>query len=165
MTSVAPAFRFGLLVALIVFAADQALKWYLLGPFALAGKGRVHLMPSVDLVLVWNRGISYGLFQQYGVGRWLLVAVSVAAIVVFTIWMLRAGNRFYAAALGLVIGGAAGNLLDRLVFGAVVDFMSLYWGDFEWYVFNIADAAIVAGVAGLLYDSIFRSHTRAANGA
>lgn len=154
-----------MIVAGIVFAADQASKWYLLGPFDLAGKGRVQLTQYMDFVLVWNRGISYGLLQQDGFGRWLLVGISIAAIVVFTIWMHRSSHWLNACGLGLVVGGAAGNLVDRLIYGAVIDFVALHWSDFEWYIFNIADAAIVAGVAALLYDSAFGSHSRAANGA
>lgn len=148
--------RAGLLVALAVFLADQAHKWWMLEVFAIEERGRVAVAPFLDLVMVWNRGISYGLFQQnHELGRWLLIAFSAIAIIVLAVWLARARTRLTAIGLGLVMGGAASNMLDRLVHGAVADFFLFHAGDFSWYVFNLADAAIVAGVAALLYDSLF----------
>jgi signal peptidase II len=104
---------------------------------------------------VWNRGISYGLFQQETeVGRWALLAISLAAAVGLSVWMARAGSRLLAASLGLIVGGAVGNAIDRIAYGAVFDFVHFHVGSFSWYVFNIADAAIVAGVMGLVYDAL-----------
>lgn len=154
--------RLGLATALSVFACDQMLKWYLLAAYQLGTRGRVEVTPFFDLVLVWNRGISYGLFQQGPVGRWLLVALTLAAIVGIFLWLMRVKGRVLALGLGLILGGAAGNLVDRVVFGAVADFISLHAGGFYWYVFNLADCAIVAGVAALLYDSLLGSHKDAA---
>ncbi len=106
-------------------------------------------------LLVWNRGISYGLFQQHSeAGRWFLIVFSLAAAVGLSIWAWRSGERLLSLALGLIAGGAIGNMIDRILYGAVLDFAHLHWGDFSWYVFNIADAAIVAGVGLLLYDSV-----------
>ena len=153
-----PATRFGLVVAAIVCALDQASKLWLLFGFDLANKGTIAILPFVDFVLVWNRGISYGLFQQESeLGQWVLFAVKLAAIGLLWIWLARAGSRLTALALGLIIGGALGNAIDRLLHGAVADFVLFHIRtasfSFNWYVFNLADAAIVAGVAGLLYES------------
>ena len=153
-----PATRFGLVVAAVVCALDQASKLWLLFGFDLANKGTIAVLPFIDFVLVWNRGISYGLFQQESeLGQWVLFAVKLAAIGLLWIWLARAGSRLTALALGLIIGGALGNAIDRLLHGAVADFVLFHIRtasfSFNWYVFNLADAAIVAGVAGLLYES------------
>lgn len=148
-----PFFRLGLAVAAIVFVLDQASKYFVLYDLNLIERGRIYVAPFFDLVLAMNRGISYGLFPQDGeVGRWVLFAIKIAASVLFLFWLRRAASVLVALALGLLIGGALGNAVDRAVQGAVVDFVSLHAGGFRWYIFNLADAAIVAGVAGLLYD-------------
>jgi len=154
-----PLSRFGLFAALAVLLLDQLLKLWLLFVFRLGDKGTVKVAPSVDFVLVWNKGISYGWFQQSEPsGQWLLLGLKVVAVLLLWIWLARAGSRFTALALGLIIGGALGNAIDRLVYGAVADFVLLYvqtatWR-FNWYVFNLADVAIVAGVLVLLYESV-----------
>lgn len=146
---------FVLVVALAGLVLDQASKLWLLHGFGLAGRGPVPLLPILDLTLVWNRGISYGLFQQDGaIGRWGLAAATLIAAVGLWIWSVRASHRFLALALALVISGAIGNGIDRLAYGAVVDFIHFHVGDFSWYVFNFADVWIVAGVCGLLYDGL-----------
>jgi signal peptidase II len=139
---------------------DQAAKLWLLRVYDLGAKGAVRLIPFLDLVLTWNKGISYGLFQQEGpFGQWALLALKAIAVVLLSIWLARAASRLSAVALGLIIGGAIGNGIDRLAYGAVVDFAHFHvstaaW-NFSWYVFNLADVAIVAGVIGLLYESLF----------
>ena len=149
----------GVAVALLTVIADQASKLWLLDVFDLAGRARVALTPFLDLVLVWNAGISYGLFQQQTeAGVWALLAFKVVAVALLWVWLARAGSRLAAVALGLIIGGALGNAVDRLHWPGVMDFVLFHveaatWS-FRWYVFNLADAAIVAGVAGLLYDSL-----------
>jgi signal peptidase II len=153
-----PFTRLGVIAALAVCAVDQATKLWLLFVFRLAEKGRVKVLPFFDLVLTWNRGISYGLFQQDGAfGQWALLAFKVVAIALLWLWLARAMGRLTALSLGLIIGGALGNAIDRVAYGAVADFALFYVNTidfkFSWYVFNLADAAIVAGVAGLLYDS------------
>jgi signal peptidase II len=149
-----PQARFGTAVALATLALDQASKLYFLFVDALASREPLALAPFLELIVVWNRGISYGLFQQHTeLGRRALVALSIGAAVALSVWLGRAPTRFLAAALGLIIGGAVGNVIDRIAYGAVFDFIHVHLGSFSWYVFNIADAAIVAGVAGLLYDS------------
>jgi signal peptidase II len=146
--------RLGLSVVLVVFLADQALKLWLLFGLRLAETGPFAVTPFMNIVLAWNRGISYGLFQQHtDIGRWGLVVISIVAAVWLGRWMWREQRPVTVVSLALVVGGALGNGLDRAVFGAVVDFVHLHWGNFSWYIFNIADAAIVVGVVGLLYES------------
>ena len=150
--------RPGIIAALAVTALDQASKLWLLRVFDIAHRGAVKVTPFFDLVLTWNTGISYGLFQNEGaVGQAILLAVKAAAVVVLAIWMARSRSRLSTFALGLIIGGAIGNAIDRFAYGAVVDFalfhLQIGGKPFNWYVFNLADVAIVAGVAGLLYDS------------
>jgi signal peptidase II len=141
----------GLATAVAGVAVDQAFKLWMLGPYAIEQKGRVAVSPVLDLVLVWNRGVSYGLFTQNGdLGRWLLVLFGVAGALLFGWWMWRTRRLLSALSLGLVAGGALSNVIDRLFYGAVADFFLFHVGRFEWYVFNLADVWIVAGVIGLL---------------
>jgi len=153
-----PHLRRGLLAALAALALDQASKLWLLFVFDIGHRGAVSVTPFFDLVLAWNTGISYGWFQNEGAaGQAILLAVKAVAVIVLAIWMTRARTLLATIALGLIIGGAIGNAIDRFAYGAVVDFalFHLQFGGkpFNWYVFNLADVAIVAGVAALLYDS------------
>jgi signal peptidase II len=146
--------RFGVLVAVLIFIADQATKFYVLYGLNLEFAGMIPVMPFVDFVLVWNRGISYGLFQQHqDFGRYVLIVLSLVISAGLGIWLNRLKDRLLALAIGFLIGGALGNVVDRLIYGAVVDFVLLHWGEWRWYVFNLADAAIVFGVVLLLYES------------
>jgi signal peptidase II len=141
----------GFAAAGLGLVVDQAMKLWMLGPFAIEEKGRVALTPFLDLVMVWNRGISYGLLAQDGdLGRWLLIALGILGAGLFSWWLWMTRGMLAALSLGLVIGGALSNVIDRLVYGAVADFFLFRVGDFEWYVFNLADAWIVAGAAGLV---------------
>jgi signal peptidase II len=149
------AFRLGAVAAVLTLVLDQGSKLGLLFGYDLPVREPVVLGPFFNLIVVWNRGISYGLFQQHGdLGRWLLTAASLVAAVALFVWMSRSDNRLLTAALGLIAGGAVGNAIDRIAYGAVFDFVHFHVGTFSWYVFNIADAAIVAGVVGLIYDSL-----------
>jgi signal peptidase II len=150
--------RAGILSALVSLVLDQASKLWLLNVFDLNHRGGVRVTPFFDLVPAWNTGISYGLLQSDSpAGQMALMAVKVVAVVALTIWMVRAESRLATVALGLIIGGAVGNAIDRLAYGAVFDFALFHIGiggnTYNWYVFNLADVAIVAGVAALLYDS------------
>ena len=150
--------RPGIIAALAVIALDQASKLWLLRVYDIVHNGSVKVTPFFDLVLAWNTGISYGWFQDEGAtGQLILLVVKAVAVVVLAIWMARSQSRLATFALGLIIGGAIGNAIDRLAYGAVVDFalfhVQIGGKAFNWYVFNLADVAIVAGVAGLLYDS------------
>jgi signal peptidase II len=155
-----PRLRSGLIAAVAVLLLDQATKLWLLFVFDLARRGAVKVTPFFDLVLAWNTGISYGWFQtESAAGQALLLAIKATAVIVLGIWMVRSQTRTAAIALGLIIGGALGNAIDSLSYGAVVDFalfhVQIGEKDLSWYVFNLADTAIVAGVAALLYDSLF----------
>lgn len=154
-----PRSGFGVIVAVASAVADQAAKLWLVQGFDLGARQPVHLGPFVDLVLAWNTGISFSLLPQVGpFGQWALVAVKAIAVLLLWLWLARAGSRLTALALGLIIGGAIGNAIDRLIYGAVADFVLFHittatW-TFRWYVFNLADVAIVAGVIGLVYESV-----------
>jgi signal peptidase II len=149
--------RLGLVLAALVFILDQAFKWWLYAVFDIAAREPVTLVPGFDLVLVWNTGISYGWFAGHAnETRWILVAVSFAVTLLLLRWLNKAANAVVAAALGLIIGGALANALDRIVYGAVMDMFHFHVGNFSWYVFNLADVAIVGGVLLLLYDSLGR---------
>ena len=154
-----PLTRFALAVAVVAAAIDQATKLWLLFGFDLGARGVVTLTPFLDLVLVWNTGISYGLLRQEGpLGQWVLLALKAVAVVLLWIWLARTSSRLTALSLGLIIGGAIGNAIDRLAYGAVADFVLFHVTtatfSFKWYVFNLADVAIVAGVIGLLYETL-----------
>jgi len=158
-----PRTRPGLLAAALAFLLDQGSKVWLLHIYDLGARGVVEVLPFFDLVLTWNAGISYGLFpQESDLGRWLLIAFMLLAALALWVWLARVESAFGAVAIGLTIGGALGNALDRVLYGAVADFFSLHALGFHWYIFNIADVAIVAGVLGLLYESAKSSHTPAA---
>ena len=141
----------GIGMAVAGLLVDQAHKFWMLGPFGIEERGRVALTPFLDLIIVWNRGVSYGLLTQEGdLGRWVLVAFGLAGGAVFGWWLWHSRRLLTSVALGLVIGGALSNVIDRLLYGAVADFFLFHVGEFEWYVFNLADAWIVAGVVGLV---------------
>jgi len=150
--------RPGVIAALAVLALDQASKLWLLFVFDIAHRGAVKVTPFLDLVLAWNVGISFGWFQSDSqVAQIILMLIKAVAVVVLAIWMTRSRTLIATVALGLIIGGAIGNAIDRFAYGAVVDFalfhLQIGGNTFNWYVFNLADVAIVAGVAALLYDS------------
>jgi signal peptidase II len=151
--------------AAVTFVIDQASKWWMLHVFRIAERGRVEVAPFLDLVFVKNLGISYGLFtQETASGQWILAGLAVIASLGLSAWLARGEmNRVLAVSVGLIIGGALGNALDRVLIGGVADFFELHAWGLSWYVFNIADAAIVAGVAGLLYDHLWLSRKGAVN--
>jgi len=154
--------RPGLATAAAVIAADQLSKFWLIGWLAGQG-GRVELTPFFNLVMVWNRGISFGLFQGGETGRWLLSALAVAISVALLVWLARVRRRLLAYGIGAVLGGAIGNVIDRVSpRGAVADFFDLHLMGYHWPAFNIADAAITTGVALILLDALReeREHRR-----
>ncbi len=153
----------GASVAILTLALDQATKWWVLIGYELQDRGRVRITSFFDLVYVKNLGISYGLLPlDSRLGQWLLAGFAGLAVIVMAVWLARGiTSKLVAASVGLIMGGAVGNAIDRLAVGGVVDFIQLHAFGFYWYVFNIADAAIVAGVCGLLYDSLGLSRNRA----
>ena len=153
-----PHLRPGIIAAIAVLILDQASKVWLLFVFDIAHRGAVRVTPFFDLVLAWNVGISFGWFQNDSqIAQISLMVVKAVAVLVLAIWMARSRTLNATLALGLIIGGAVGNGIDRFAYGAVVDFalfhLQIGGNTYNWYVFNLADVAIVAGVAALLYDS------------
>jgi signal peptidase II len=147
----------GLIAAALAAVIDQGFKLWMIFGFDITAHQPVQVGPFLKLVMAWNYGISYGLFEQQGdLGQWVLVGIKALAIALFWVWLARAETRIGAVALGLIIGGAIGNGIDRATYGAVADFFLVevpQW-DFRWYIFNLADVAIVAGVIGLLYEAV-----------
>ncbi|MBI5261183.1 MAG: signal peptidase II [Bradyrhizobium sp.] len=150
--------RAGILSAVVTIVLDQASKLWLLFVFDIGHRGAVRVTPFFDLVLAWNIGISFGWLQNDGqLAQIALMIVKAVAVVALAIWMAHSRTFLATVGLGLIIGGAIGNAIDRLAYGAVVDFalfhVQIGGNTYNWYVFNLADVAIVAGVAALLYDS------------
>ncbi len=159
-----PLSRLGLGVCAATFIADQAHKAWFLWAYQIVEGQRLRITPFLDYAYVKNRGISYGLFSQGSMtGQYLLALFALVATVALGVWLARLSeNRLLAISLGLIMGGALGNGLDRILHGGVVDYISLHAFGYYWYVFNIADVAIVAGVVGLLYDSFWPSRAQKA---
>ena len=155
----------GLLAAALALVLDQGSKLLLLYGFHfkyMAPREAVDVLPFFNLVMVWNPGVSYGLFPASGPeGTALLALFSIAAVTALGWWLWNANRLTLTVGLGLVIGGALGNLIDRLVYGKVADFFHFYGHGYDWYVFNVADAAITFGVIALLYDALLKPETRA----
>jgi len=148
--------RLGLSIAVTVAALDQLSKWAVL-VFFMDPPRVIKLLPFLDLVLVYNRGASFGFLNISAQWvPWLLTTIAAAVVIALIVWLRRAENRYLAAALGLIIGGAVGNGMDRVLRErhAVVDFIDLYVGAFHWPAFNVADSAIVIGVFIMLYDGL-----------
>lgn len=144
----------GLSLALLAFLADQSFKWWMLHELDIAASQPIAITPFFSLVLAWNSGVSYGWFAQNdGLGQLILIILSLLAAAGLWVWLTRTLSPLTAASLGLIIGGALGNALDRMLHGAVADFFLFHAFGFSWYIFNIADIAIVAGVFLLIYES------------
>ncbi len=143
--------RLGYTIAVLVFVLDQLSKYWVTSVLDLRTRGYVELLPVFNLTWVENRGVSMGLFRAAGdTERWLLVAVTLAIAVGVAWWIAREVSRTDVAALGMVLGGALGNIVDRVRYGYVVDFFHVFWHDHHFYVFNVSDAAITVGVIILL---------------
>jgi len=157
----------GLSLLIASFVVDQAYKWWMLNVYDIAAQQPVRMTSFFDLVFVINKGISYGMLAQDGHGgQWALAGFAVLTSIGLWVWLVRGGvGPLVAASLGLIIGGALGNALDRLILGGVADFFHFHAFGWSWYVFNIADVAIVAGVLGLLYDSFRPNRNDAAKGS
>jgi lipoprotein signal peptidase len=158
--------RAGLALAAVILVADQGSKWFMLEVLRLPEVGHIPLLAlgpfGFDLTMVWNRGVTFGLLA--GDSPWSQAALGALALLIagFLLrWMARAENRATALALGAVVGGAVGNVIDRVRFGAVADFLDAHAWGWHWYVFNVADAAIVLGVLTLVADALFRPSPKA----
>ena len=155
--------KLGLPLALLGFLLDQATKWWILN-HVMDPPRVIPVTGFFNLVLGFNTGVSFGLFGE--APAWLLMAFILPMVAGLLVWMTRTDSRLTAIALGLVVGGAFGNLLDRLRHGAVTDFLDFYVGAYHWPAFNFADVAIVSGVALLLIESVLaREETKAATDA
>jgi signal peptidase II len=143
---------FGFSIALAIFALDQLAKWFVSGPLHLQALGQITMLPVFNLTWTENNGISLGLLNaETAVGRWMLVALTSAIAIAVAVWIGREKHRWDQAALGMILGGALGNILDRARHGFVVDFADLHFGTFRpFLVFNVGDAAISIGVVILL---------------
>ena len=157
----------GIVAAAIALILDQGTKLLLLYGigFATMGPGEnIAVLPFFNLVMVWNPGVSYGLFPASSpMGSVILALFSIVAVVGLGCWLWVSSRLTLCVGLGLVIGGALGNLIDRLVHGKVADFFHFYGLGYDWYVFNVADAAITFGVIALLYDALLKPDVRAGN--
>ncbi len=146
--------RLGLSLAALVVGLDQASKWWILAD-VMDPPRVIPITPFFNIVLVWNRGVSFGILNQESAWvPWLLTALALAICIGLFIWLRRADGRWLAGGLGLIIGGALGNVIDRIRFGAVFDFLDVHAAGYHWPAFNVADAAITVGVATLLIDSL-----------
>src|SRR5580658_10082716 len=148
--------RLGIISALLVLGADQGSKYWVLNVLDLPDLRQVVLLPVLNLTMVWNQGVTFGLLN--GLGTWshfVLAAIALGVVCALALWLRRANNAYAALAIGAIAGGAIGNVIDRLRYGAVVDFIHAHVGQWSWYVFNVADAAIVCGVAVLILESQF----------
>lgn len=152
--------RLGLGVALAVALSDRVVKWLLIDVVDLAA-GAITVTPFFDLVMVWNTGVSFGLLRDDWAGLpWLLSALALLVSAALAWWLARVTQRWVAVAIGLVIGGALGNVVDRLAYRAVADFLDFHLAGYHWPAFNLADSAIVIGVALLLIDGLFAKRER-----
>lgn len=158
-------FVFAVMIIPVVLVLDQLTKSLILRTDRLRAFecldpavpcGKIEVSGIFDISMVWNRGISFGTLQSDGIWRWILVAATIIIACGFAVWLFRSANRITAAALSLVIAGAIGNVIDRVRFGAVVDFLD-FSGLWFPYVFNVADSAITVGAALLLLDQLVLS--------
>jgi signal peptidase II len=156
----------GLAVAVVTLVLDQASKLWLIYGLGMKVGDKTAITPFLDILFTINYGVSYGLFQLNSArGQLFLTGFSVIVALLLAVWLFRGRHSgFMAMALGLIIGGAIGNAVDRLHIGGVADFVSLHAFGYYWYIFNVADVAIVAGIIGLLYDSVMLSRNGAAKG-
>ena len=148
--------RQGLTIALAVLVLDQAVKYWVLYVYGLPARGSVEILPFFSLTMVWNQGVSLGLLEAGSdLGRWLLVGLTSAISVWIFLWLRRAPVGLTRLALALVLGGAVGNIIDRVIYGAVADFVHLHAWGYDFYVFNVADSAITLGVIALIAEAVW----------
>lgn len=146
---------FGVLVAILAYALDQITKTMILTDL-MNPPTVIPVTSFFNLVLAWNPGISFSLFDSYGVtGTNILIGIASLITLLFSVWLFRTKNHWMTTAIGMIIGGALGNLYDRVVYGAVVDFLDFYIGNYHWPAFNLADTFIFVGVSFILIDSLF----------
>jgi signal peptidase II len=154
--------RLGLIVAAAALALDQATKFYFHDLLVAQGQRAIEVLPFFNLVTVWNYGISFGMFNSGSAGGSIVfIGLAVGIVVALLVWLRKVTSPLVAAALGLVIGGAIGNVIDRLRFGAVFDFLDFHLAGWHWPAFNVADSAICVGVFFLCVDALFLTQSSA----
>lgn len=148
---------FAVYLLVFVILCDQLSKYWVLTILTQLQHG-IRVTPFLNFVLIWNKGVTFGLLNQFN-PRILPLLLTCAALLIFVLlgrWLTRTTSTWVAVSLGAIMGGAIGNVVDRLRFGAVIDFLDFYYGNYHWYAFNIADACIVTGVCFLVLDSLVR---------
>jgi signal peptidase II len=147
-------FRLGLIIAVVIAIADQATKWLIVTQ-VMDPPRVIEILPVFNLVMVWNRGVSFGAFSDGSAAMgWVLTGFALAIVVGLLFWLWRAKDRLTAIAVGLIIGGAIGNVVDRVRIGAVADFLDVHIGNYHWPAFNLADSAITIGVGLILLEAL-----------
>ena len=151
--------RIGIACYLVVFVllCDQFTKWWVVKN-VLSAPSYYPVAPYINFVLVWNKGVTFGLLNRidHHFMPYLLVLMALVVLVILGRWLFRSHSLLVVLALAAIIGGALGNIIDRVRYGAVVDFIDIYYQNYHWYTFNLADAAIVCGVSLLMMDSLVR---------
>jgi signal peptidase II len=148
-------FSLGLTILFLVFTLDQATKWWIVTE-VMNPPRFIPVFPSFNLVMGWNKGVSFGIFDTASPpNQWLLIGLALIIVAVLLVWLKRADSRLISTALGMIVGGALGNVMDRIHYGAVADFLDFYVGNFHWPAFNVADAGITIGVIVLVLESFF----------
>lgn len=148
----------GIVMALAVLILDQASKWWILA-VVMQPPQVIEVTPFFNLVMAWNRGVSFGLFtHEAEIMPYVLTAVALAIVAFLLVWLWRNDRALIAASLGLVIGGALGNVVDRFRFGAVADFLDFHVAGYHWPAFNVADSGITIGVALIVLDGLLGRH-------
>lgn len=156
-----PLSMLGLFVAAAGFLTDRLSKWWLLDIYDMPARQHVEITPFFDLAMAWNQGVSYGLFPAESLwGQLFLAGFAMLVVIGLGVWLARADRLLLGLAIGLVMGGAIGNVYDRLKFGAVADFFSFHAWGYYWYIFNVADIWIVLGVGLMIYDAVFPAFPR-----
>ncbi len=152
--------KLGLRIAAITLILDQPSKWILLYVVDMPNRGLVEVTEFFNLRMVWNRGVSFGMFSATtDAGRYALIGFALLVVGVLLVWLFRTHSRLLGTAIGLVIGGAIGNVVDRVFYGAVADFLDFHAFGYHFYTFNVADTAISMGVMLLIFDSLFIPET------
>ena len=148
----------GLLIAILAFFIDQLSKWWMLA-FVMNPPKVISVTPFFNLVLAWNKGVSFGMFNDQGdSGAWILSSIAILITLVLIYWLIKAKTNITATGLGAIIGGAIGNVFDRLNHGAVLDFLDFYVNNLHWPAFNAADSFITIGAITLIWETLFYQH-------
>lgn len=145
----------GIVIAMIAISLDQYSKYFIFDFLTQKETHMLAITPFFNLVMVRNYGVSFGMFDGLTYGYLILSGIALSITVVLLIWMYKAQSFYYSTALGLIIGGAIGNIIDRMLYGSVADFLDFYIGNYHWPAFNIADSTVFIGVVMLLFENIF----------